>query len=169
MADSVSLTFENQKNGERMETVTQAATHTDLCPVQSWAATIHRILTYPDSTIKSPVDAFRVNERTFAISGAVMRATLRRAVRELGESTLNITADDVGTHSIRASFAMLLLLNGEEDSLVMKKGRWKSNAFLAYIRSQISTYGLHASKTMLQTHTGDFVVLPHFGNIKIKR
>ena len=42
-ADTVSITFENQKNGEKMETVTQHRTDIDMCPIRFWAATAHRI------------------------------------------------------------------------------------------------------------------------------
>ena len=100
-----------------METVTQFLTGEEMCPVRTWAYTVHRIRSYPDTTSRTPVDAFRHNGRTFSISGKVMRTYLRRAVQIIGEDTLNITASDVGTHSIRSSFAMLLLLNNEEDSL----------------------------------------------------
>jgi hypothetical protein len=43
----------------------------------------------------------------------------------------------VGTHSLRAGGAMALKLNKEDDSVIMKYGRWSSNTFLMYIHNQI--------------------------------
>jgi hypothetical protein len=43
----------------------------------------------------------------------------------------------VSTHSLRASGAMVLKLQGVDDSLIMKIGRWTGLTFLKYIRSQI--------------------------------
>ena len=43
----------------------------------------------------------------------------------------------IGTHSLRASGAMALKLQGVDDSLIMKIGRWTGLTFLTYIHSQI--------------------------------
>ena len=51
-----------------------------------------------------------------------MRETLRKTVETLGPHNLGISAKDVGTHSIRSSFAMLLLLNKVPLEKVMKLG-----------------------------------------------
>ena len=152
-----------------METVTQFRTDIDICPVTMWATTIHRIASYPDSSVDTTVDAFRVNGRTFAITGEVMRTYLRRTVESFGEDRLGIKMGDVGTHSIRASFAMMLMLNNLADSLIMKKGRWKSDAFLVYIRAQINKFGYNTSKQMVGQASNEFYVIPHFANIKISK
>jgi hypothetical protein len=43
----------------------------------------------------------------------------------------------VSTHSLRASRAMALKLQGIDDSLIMKIGRWTGLTFLTYIHAQI--------------------------------
>jgi hypothetical protein len=163
----VSITFENQKNGERMETVTQHRTDIDMCPVKFWATTVHRIRQYPNASDKTPIDAFHTNNRTFAIPAAAVRVYLRRAVQAVGEERLGFPAKKVGTHSVRSSFAMMLTLHDEEDSIIMKKGRWKSASFLKYIRQQISSYGYKVSKIMVSNQNDDFFAIPHVGNIKL--
>jgi integrase len=52
----------------------------------------------------------------------------------------------VGPHSLRASGAMQLKLNGVEDSMIQKLGRWSSTTWLQYLHGQISclTRGLSA-------------------------
>ena len=113
-----------------METITQGKTDIDMCPVQAWAATVTRIQSYAGTSGDTPIDAFSARGKIFSISSAVMRAYLRRATTEIGTDKLGFETKSVGTHSIRSSFAMMLLLNNEAESVVMKKGRWKSNAFL---------------------------------------
>jgi hypothetical protein len=44
----------------------------------------------------------------------------------------------VGAHSLRASGAMALKLNGYTAEDIMKIGRWTSTTFLTYIHSQIA-------------------------------
>ena len=44
----------------------------------------------------------------------------------------------IGAHSLRASGAMALKLNGYDKETIMKIGRWSSDTFLTYIHSQIA-------------------------------
>ena len=61
-ADSVSVTFEFQKNDERDVTIAQHCTHdATLCPVRAWAALVKRVLGYPSTNSDTPVNAFVVN------------------------------------------------------------------------------------------------------------
>ena len=61
-ADSVSVTFEFQKNDERDVTTTQHCTHdATLCPVRAWAALVKRVLGHPSTNSDAPVNAFVVN------------------------------------------------------------------------------------------------------------
>ena len=58
-AECVSITFVEQKNGEKMETVTQhKVTGSDLCLVRAWATTIKRVEGYSLTTDDSPVNTF---------------------------------------------------------------------------------------------------------------
>ena len=63
----------------------------------------------------------------------------------------------VSTHSLRASGAMALKLQGVDDSLIMKLGRWTGLTFLTYIHSQIG-----ALNTGLATR---MAVRVHFVNV----
>jgi len=55
-------------------------------------------------------------------------------VKAIGKEKIGFTAKEVGTHSIRASFATLLYLRKVDPILIQIGGRWKSKAFLKYIR-----------------------------------
>ena len=55
-------------------------------------------------------------------------------MKAIGKEKIGFTAKEVGTHSIRASFATLLYLRKVDPILIQIGGRWKSKAFLKYIR-----------------------------------
>jgi hypothetical protein len=58
LANSVSLTFEMQKNQVKFNTVMHGSTGYEfLCPVKQWAAVVNRILSYPGVTMDTPVSA----------------------------------------------------------------------------------------------------------------
>ena len=160
-ASSVSITFEDQKNGEKMETVTQFRNNTNFCPVAIWSRIISRILSYPTASANTPVDAIHIGGKLYGITSEIMRDKIRNILDEIGEDVLGFPSSDAGTHSIRSSFAMLLLLNGEIESIIMKKGRWKSDAFLRYIREQIDKFGFDTSKKIIGSIGENFFVIPH--------
>jgi hypothetical protein len=160
--DSISITFENQKNGEKMETVTQLASEGDICPVKAWREIYTRIWSYKNSNINTPVYAFEYNSKLYAIQSEKVRTKLRDTVMQMHPRRLGITnINQVGTRSIRVSFAMLLHLNRVKDTIIMQLGRWKSDACLKYIRKQVSSYGTGISTTMLGTSGNDFFMIPH--------
>ena len=60
--DYVSITFEDQKNGEKNDTITmQCAYDLVLCPVRAWATIIQRIYTYPSASPDTHANAFYAN------------------------------------------------------------------------------------------------------------
>ena len=54
----------------------------------------------------------------------------------------------VSTHSLRASGAMALKLQGVADSTIMKIGRWTGLTFLTYIHSQIGALNVGLANRM---------------------
>ena len=120
-------------------------TNSSLCPVKTWAAINNRILNYPRGSTESLVNLVRVNRTYSQVSSKQVRDTLRNAVSEIGEESLGITKDAVGTHSIRSSFAMLLHLHGVDKTTIMKLGRWKSDAVIGYIRESVNGFSRKAS------------------------
>lgn len=88
-------------------------------------------------------------------SGMVLK-TLQDTVTLLGPESIGVPVRLVGTHSVRISFAMLLVLCGAPDSLIKQKGRWKSDAFLRYIRTYVNKYGNESSAMIANETTGNF-------------
>ena len=121
---------------EKMEPVirSRADESSILCPVRSWGAIIDRIEGYKGTTGKTTVNTVEINGKLRKIDSSTIRNRIRVAVDAIGEEKLGFTAKEVGTHSIRTSFATLLYLRKVDPILIQIGGRWKSTAFLKYIR-----------------------------------
>ena len=73
---------------------------------------------------------------------------VRTSTKLLNLGKQAIDPDLVGAHSLRAGGAMALKLNGYDDIVIMKMGRWQSITFLQYIHNQIAHLSKDVSKTM---------------------
>ena len=146
IATIVQLTFEFQKNREKFQSVTMHSLDDDFCPVKIWATIVQRILSYPKGSINSPVNLVRSHRNYEYITSRKIRQALRHTVKSIGENKLGIKADSVGTHSIRSTFAMILLLDKISLTIIKKLGRWKSDAVICYIRENILDFSKGVSK-----------------------
>jgi hypothetical protein len=75
---------------------------------------------------------------------------LRQSLRTVDSEALNIKADECGLHSLRSSAAMAMYLNGIPVYTIMLLGRWSSDAFLRYIRKQVSEFSRGVARKMIQ-------------------
>jgi hypothetical protein len=160
-ADCVSITFENQKNGEKDACITQHRTlpHKQLCPVRAWAQIIHRISTYKGTNKDTTVNTFQKAGKLVKITSNQTRNVIRSNVKSIGQERLGINADAVGTHSLRSSCAMLLYLANVRTSTIMLVGRWKSDAFLLYLRRQVKEFTAGVTNQMV-TQPDMFFTIP---------
>ena len=78
-----------------------------------------------------------------------MRSHIVAHVKKLGPEQFGIDIKRVGTHSLRSSCAMLLYLAEVRTSTIMLLGRWKSDAFLLYLRKQVKEFTKGISNTMV--------------------
>ena len=147
-ADVVSITFVFQKNGEKEATITQHQSNNKLCPVAAWAAIITRIRSYPNTTDSSPVNSYMAKKKVKQITSNQVRNYIRLIVAEIGAAKLGIDINRVGTHSLRTSAAMLLYLAEVRTSTIMLLGRWKSDAFLLYLRRQVKEFTQGVTEAM---------------------
>ena len=166
IADYVNITFEWQKNDERDESISmhryQKAKPREFDPVFIWATIVTNVRALP-CTI--PVEDRKVNfyaagKQTREISSYQVRTKLRAAVVSIGEASLGFIASDIGCHSLRSGAAMAMKLAGISEFTIMIIGRWKSMAFLDYIRKQVAQFSLNLSGRML-THA-NFFTTPDF-------
>ena len=80
------------------------------------------------------------NGKLVQFTSAQVRAHLKSTVRSMQPEQLGISVNNVGTHSLRTSCAMLLYLSNVRTSTIMLVGRWKSDAFLLYLRRQVKEF-----------------------------
>ena len=87
------------------------------------------------------VNTVRIKGCLHKISAADVRARIKQAVLDLNDQGLDLqtTPQEVGTHSVRSSFATLLANRGVDEKKIMLHGRWKSDAFMKYIRKDVTT------------------------------
>jgi hypothetical protein len=148
-ADAVTLWMDNQKNGQRGATIHHTACPGWFCPVKALARRVHGILSQglPDTT---PLSFVHTGLHVVAhhITSLVHQAALETNLVAQGYNLKRVS-----THSLRASGAMALKLQGVDDSLIMKLGRWTGLTFLTYIHSQIGALntGL-ATKMAVRVH-----------------
>ena len=96
-------------------------THNELCPVSA-------LLSYLQRRGKKPGPLFLWND-----GRALTRESFVKAVRGALQKA-NLPADQFAGHSFRIGAATTAATMGLEDSLIQTLGRWKSTAYLLYIR-----------------------------------
>jgi hypothetical protein len=144
LADSVTLHLDNQKNGQRGTTILHTRCTSWFCPVRALARRTASILLQglPPSTPLSQVSP-GVHVLASHVTALIHRAALDTNLTQQGYDLKR-----VGTHSLRASGAMALKLQGVDNSLIMKIGRWTGLTFLTYIHSQIGALNTGLAQRM---------------------
>jgi hypothetical protein len=152
----VTITFVDQKNGEKFEKRTQPRSGRKwLCPVRAWARAVRRARRNREAddkgsgavcTIMSPD-----GEETTVTSQRVVQSLQSTCQLFGGTNTYGFHPHELGAKSIRSGAAMNLSLSkryqGDE---IMVLGRWKSMAFLAYIRPQALEWTALMARDMAQ-------------------
>jgi hypothetical protein len=166
LADTVTVTFQDQKNRAKIASRTAWKTSNPLaCPVVAFASAVRRARDLPGSSDQTLIYNFSTSRnRAFqAVTDINMISQLRFAVTMIGEDKLDYKAKDVGTHSIRSGCAMTLVLSNHAAWRIMLTGRWKPQAFLCYIREQIQQFSKGVSERM--TTNPDFYHVPDINQI----
>jgi hypothetical protein len=160
LADSVSITFEQQKRDSKNDIITHHRSKDKLlCPVKIWCKIIRRLLSYTSSNQDTPVNTFLLpTGKLHYFTGQEVLKRLRIATEAIGPDTLGFTADQIGLHSARSGAAMAMYLAGIPVFTIMLLGRWSSDAFLRYIRKQVKEFSTGVSQRMI-THE-DFFTIP---------
>jgi hypothetical protein len=122
-----------------------------LCPVTAWAETVQRVHKIPGAGPNSEVCLFiDANKKITLLRADHVRSKLKAIVHLIGEESLGFQKNDIGLHSIRSGGAMAMFLSGTPVIIIMRVGRWSSEAFLEYIRDQVENFTCGVSKNMLK-------------------
>ena len=156
-ATFVTLTFTNQKNGVRGETIGHDRSgHPTLCPVGALTRRLLHLRT-AGAVPTTPLNAFRssVTAPWQFILPADVTALLRRAERLLPPSLSDFSANDISARSTRAGGASMAMLCGGIDSdRIRLIGRWQSDEMYRYLHVQAQPIMSGVTATML--HGGDY-------------
>ena len=155
-ASDVHLTFPDQKNRHKNETIGHKASG-DLCASPT-VAVGHQVahLVANGATEDTPLCAFKEGGHWFAVTAEMITDLLRQAVRECPSSGL--TPDDVSARSLRATGAMAMLCDGIDQDTTKLHGRWRSEELLTYLHTQAKPLYRDLSARMLRG--GDYSFLP---------
>lgn len=160
-ADIVSITFVSQKNGEKNQTISMHNSRDQfLCPVKIWATIVKRIRSCKGSSDTSQVNTFMSkNGKLSYIHSTQIRTKIRAAAASIGEASLGFKTDVIGCHSLRSGSAMAMYLAGVPITTIQLIGRWKSDAFMRYIREQVDCFTENVSSKMLTVQS--FYTIPN--------
>ena len=140
-AKRVWVLFEDQKNGERFDSRTQRKSGLPkLCPVVCFGRAVQRVLKFvpncTDDTLLASINC-RSSKSKFVTNRFTLKFLRAKCRLGGGEAEFHLDPDEIGNKSIRSGAAMSLFLNDTSVPKIMILGRWKSRAFLDYIRPQI--------------------------------
>jgi hypothetical protein len=150
-AESVSITFRFQKREIRDDTITQSRSENRVfCPVLACAAIVRSMIA-DKCKITDYVYRLRLDNGTMtSLSSKAALLMLRQSLRDIDSEAVNIQPDECGLHSLRSSAAMAMYLNGIPVYTIMLLGRWSSDAFLRYIRKQVTEFSKGVARRMIQ-------------------
>jgi hypothetical protein len=143
-AESVSITFRFQKREERDDTITQSRSgNRKFCPVIACAELVKAMIR----------DKCKLTDYVYRLrleNGTMTSLSSKTALLMLRQSLREIDAEECGLHSLRSSAAMAMYLNGIPVYTIMLLGRWSSDAFLRYIRKQVTEFSKGVTQKMIQ-------------------
>jgi len=159
-ADIVSITFRSQKNNEKNQTISMHRSKDSvICPVVTWASIVSRIRSYKNSSDTSQVNCYMTRRGNLThITSNQIRTKIRAAAAVIGENSLGFKIDEIGCHSLRSGSAMAMYLAGVPITTIQLIGRWKSDAFMRYIREQVDCFTENISSKMMSVQ--NFYTIP---------
>ena len=145
-----SLTFTDQKNAVRGETISHTANSDPFfCPCKALGrivARFNRASASPDTQLHRHYNAF--NNRWYDAKSLFVTNALRHAAKSLTEVT-GILPHLLSARSLRPGGATALLCANVTSNLIQLLGRWKLDAMFRYLHAQATTHQMHLSQRML--------------------
>jgi hypothetical protein len=152
-AEFLTIVFEDQKNGTKMDARTQRRTGDRvLCPILRWGRAVKRILgTIPNHSKLTPLCALWAHGSVKLINNTFTKQLLRHTCSFYGgQKVFGFHPHEIGNRSIRSGAAMALFLMDHSAAKIMILGRWSSDAFLVYIRPQVLEWTNSMSMDMIR-------------------
>ena len=134
-----------------METVTQEAGNDPLLnPVMQTASVVWELRKLPTTSDSTEIYHFFQANCLAKITQSEVLDYLRAVARSIGSDKLGFDPMEIGCKSIRSGTAMGWHLAGHRAEHIMLMGRWKSDAFISYLRRHVLEFCQGMSKSLLQ-------------------
>ena len=131
-----------------------------MCPVLQAATLVQRLRQDKRTTNNTTVNTFVSTLcQVSNVTSVDVRRALRAAALILGEEKLGFKQSKIGSHSLFSGVAMVMHLAQIPVYTIMIIGRWSSDAFLCYVRKQVSQFSQNIAKRMF--HTQSFLHVPN--------
>ena len=169
MSHSVSLTFITQKNNMPYTTITQCRSGSNLCPVKAWAVIKSRLHSYPNTNHKTPINTVKTGNQYHRITASQVRDLLKQVTSLPENINLGLNPSRVGTHSIRCSAAMLMHSAKINADIIKLVGRWKSDSYTKYFRTEVQSFTSGVSNKMVSSENTFFLIPTPDANQKHRR
>ena len=151
LATQVCINHGRQKNGQRDEwqpfSRNSRYDHQDgirLCPVKAAARLVTSLL-HQGANADTRLSSVSYSSTTVHVTAKDISSSLKSAVAHLGEAHLGIQAAHVSAHSLRTGGGFCYHVSGIGDAALRILGRWRSDAFISYIRARTAKTGASAS------------------------
>ena len=160
MADCVTLTLHNQKNGKKHARLTHFNNLTCVNPVHVVARIVKRVIN-ASPLLSTPLCAYQSSVGSFLhVTSGDINATVKLAAIALNLHERGYDIDHVESHSLRSGGAMAMHLNGVGVPAIKKLGRWSGDTFMTYIHEQIASTMHGVSSAMTRR-------VPNFFNVAV--
>ena len=120
------------------------------CPVRAAAHIVHRLVRLQANAPQLPISMSFPGRH---VPSADITTAVRHSVLLGNLLPQGYTVSRVSAHSLRASGAMALKINGHDKAIIKKLGRWSSTTWLTYIHSQIASLTTGLATSMCNQHT----------------
>ena len=148
-ATSATICIENTKNGTKNAVLHHVAIGGPMCPVATLARRVYQVRQI-DSSGTAPIGTVHTRHgQRGTVSDRMINTAVRWGAVADGLLAQGYTLTRISSHSLRAGGAMALKLNGYDETVIMKAGRWTSQTFLTYIHTQIAALSEGLSAAMV--------------------
>ena len=147
----VSLTFEDQNNGDKIDINTKEATADPvLCTARSSAALVQNTLSLPRGKLDTSICSVIKEVLLRYITPETLLKEFRSTLTAIGEAKIVSKPKYIGTHSVRSGSKMVMFLDNVPIFLVVLSGTWSSYALLKYTRKKVMEFGNKTSSIMIK-------------------
>ena len=122
---------------------------TIMCPVKQGEMIINNLWELMGTSPNTIINTYLSAGVLYTLTAETALGGVRQKAQDLGATKLGHKPMAIGLHSIRSAAAMAMILSGVPNYMVMLIGRWKSDAFLTYVRKQVAEFTKSVSQQMI--------------------